>query len=265
LGGELSRKDLDDLTPFAKTYGAKGIAWIKINKIDDFAEGWQSPISKFLSDTEKKALVERTKIQNGDLLLFCADKKKIVADSLGNIRLELGRKMNALRKEEWQFLWVIDFPLFQYDAEAKRWVSEHHPFTSPKPEFVDRFHEDPGSVISNSYDLVLNGMEMGSGSIRIHNPELQAKVFELLKLTAQETQEKFGFLIEALSFGAPPHGGVAFGLDRIAMVLSGGQSLREVIAFPKTQRGQCPLTQAPSPISAEQWKELHLKIDPLAT
>ncbi len=262
-GGELSRKDLDDLTPFAKNYGAKGIAWIKINKLEDFNEGWQSPISKFLSDAEKKALAERAGLQTGDLILFCADKKKVVADSLGNIRLELGRKMNAIKKDEWRFLWVVDFPLFQWDEEGKRWVSEHHPFTSPKPEFVDNFHKDPGKTVSNSYDLVLNGMEMGSGSIRIHSPELQSKVFELLNLSADQAREKFGFLLDALSFGAPPHGGVAFGVDRMAMVLAKGESLRDVIAFPKTQRGQCPMTKAPSEVSAEQWQELHLKVSAL--
>jgi len=261
-GAELSRKELDDLTPFAKNYGAKGIAWIKINKVEDFNEGWQSPISKFLGDAEKKALQERTNLKTGDLLIFCADKKKIVSDSLGNIRLELGKKMKATRTDEWKFLWVIDFPLFQWDEEGKRWVSEHHPFTSPKAEFVDTFHNDPGKTISDSYDLVLNGMEMGSGSIRIHNPELQSKVFELLKLSPEEARDKFGFLLDALSFGAPPHGGVAFGVDRIAMVLSKGESLREVIAFPKTQRGQCPLTKAPSMIDPGQWKELHLKPSP---
>lgn len=261
-GAELSRKDLDDLTPFAKSYGAKGIAWIKINKVEDFNEGWQSPISKFLKDTEKKALVDRTQAKSGDVLVFCADKKKVVADSLGNIRLELGKKLKALRKDEWQFLWVVDFPLFQWDDEGKRWVSEHHPFTSPTSEFVDNFEKNPGAVTSNAYDLVLNGMEMGSGSIRIHHPELQSRIFDLLKLSKDEAREKFGFLLDALSFGAPPHGGIAFGVDRMAMVLSGGQSLRDVIAFPKTQRGQCPLTKAPSVISADQWKELHLKISP---
>jgi aspartyl-tRNA synthetase len=260
-GSSLTRKDLDDLTPLGKTYGAKGIAWIKIEKLHDFQEGWKSPISKFLSDAEKKALIEKTSLQEGDVLVFCADKAKIVADSLGFLRLHLGKKLNALREEEWRFVWVVDFPMFQWDDDDKRWVSEHHPFTGPKPEFVETFDKDPGNAMANCYDMVLNGMEMGSGSIRIHNSEVQSRVFRLLKLTDQEIQEKFGFLIEALSYGAPPHGGVAFGLDRLTMVLSGGESLRDVIAFPKTQRGQCLMTKAPTEISKQQWKDLHLRVE----
>lgn len=258
-GKDLSRKDLDDLTPFAKTYGAKGIAWIKLNDTKDFEAGWQSPISKFISTDEKKELLERTKAESGDLLLFCADSAKVVADSLGSIRLSLGKKLKALREEEWRFLWVVDFPLFQWDADSKRWASEHHPFTSPRVDQIDSFDKTPGETISNSYDIVVNGMELGSGSIRIHQPEVQKRVFQLLQLSEEEIEQKFGFFIKALSYGAPPHGGVALGLDRLAMLLSKAESLRDVIAFPKTQRGQCLLTQAPSPIPAEQWKELHLK------
>jgi len=259
-GDSLSRKDLDDLTPMGKQFGAKGIAWIKVNQVQDHEKGWQSPISKFLSGEEKTQLAERTGAQNGDVLIFCADTQKVVAASLGHIRLELGKKMKAIDSKQWRFLWVIDFPLFQWDEQDKRWVSEHHPFTSPRPDFIDLFDQEPEKSLSNSYDLVLNGMEMGSGSIRIHQPEVQQRVFRLLKLKDDEIKEKFGFLIEALSYGAPPHGGVAFGLDRFAMVLSGGESLRDVIAFPKTQRGQCLMTKAPSPISKGQWKELHLKV-----
>jgi len=259
-GQALSRKDLDDLTPFAKNFGAKGIAWIKINQLDDLAAGWQSPIAKFLSTPEKQALAKAAGAESGDLLIFCADEPKIVASSLGAIRLELGRKMKAFKEEDWEFLWVIDFPLFQWDVDGKRWVSEHHPFTSPKPEFVENFEKDPGVAASNAYDLVLNGMEMGSGSIRIHKPEVQSRIFRLLQLNDQEIQQKFGFLIDALRYGSPPHGGVAFGLDRFAMVLAGGESLRDVIAFPKTQKGQCLMTEAPSPIEKDQWKELHLKV-----
>lgn len=258
----LSRKDLDDLTPKAKVFGAKGIAWIRINELNDYEGGWQSPISKFLSEAEKKELAEKTKAQTDDILVFCADSPQVVADSLGFLRLDLGKKMGALKKEEWAILWVTDFPLFQWDAEGKRWVSEHHPFTSPRMDQLHLLDEDPGQLSSSSYDIVVNGNELGSGSIRIHNSKVQHKIFELLKLTDQEIEQKFGFFIKALSYGAPPHGGIALGLDRLAMLLAGGQSLREVIAFPKTQRGQCLLTQAPSPISKEQWKELHLEAKP---
>lgn len=256
---KLSRKDLDDLTPFAKAYGAKGIAWIKVNNLEDYSQGWQSPISKFLSDAEKKALAERTALQTGDILIFCADAASVVSASLSAIRLELGKKLGAIRDQVWSFLWVVDFPMFQWDEDSKRWASEHHPFTSPKPESLAQLFENPAQALSNSYDLVLNGMEMGSGSIRIHQAELQHKIFQLLKLSDEEIQEKFGFFINALQYGAPPHGGIAFGLDRWAMIMSGGQSLRDVIAFPKTQSGQCPLTKAPSAVPTSQWNELHLK------
>ncbi len=258
-GETLSRKDLDDLTPLAKTFGAKGIAWIKLNDPQDFSQGWQSPIAKFLSPAEKEGLLKLTGAESGDLLLFCADKAKVVSESLGFIRLHLGKKMKALDENDWRFVWIIDFPLFQYDETAKRWVSEHHPFTSPKPEFFETFAGDPGSAYADCYDLVLNGMEMGSGSIRIHRPDKQRDVFRLLGLSDQEMEEKFGFLLSALSYGAPPHGGVAFGIDRFAMVLARGESLREVIAFPKTQKGQCLMTQAPSRIDAQQWRDLSLR------
>lgn len=253
----LSRKDLDDLTPLGKSYGAKGIAWVKLNDPKD-AQGWQSPIAKFLSAAERNGLLELTQAEAGDILVFCADTKKIVYDSLSAIRLSLGRKLGALREKDWRFVWVIDFPMFQYDEKEKRWVSEHHPFTSPKREFVDTFDKEPEKAYADCYDLVLNGMEMGSGSIRIHKPEMQKRVFQLLGLNDQEIEEKFGFLVNAFSYGAPPHGGIAFGIDRFSMILSGGESLRDVIAFPKTQRGQCPMTKAPSKISSAQWKELHL-------
>lgn len=258
-GHELSRKDLDDLTPLGKTFGAKGIAWVKLNDIQDEQNGWQSPIAKFLSTEEKKALVSRTAAANGDILVFCADTSKIVHDSLGAIRLHLGRRLKAIKESDWRFLWIIDFPLFQWDAKENRWVSEHHPFTSPKREFFDTFTKDPAKAYADCYDLVINGMEMGSGSIRIHRTEMQKDVFRLLGLTESQMTEKFGFLLDALSYGAPPHGGVAFGIDRFSMILSGGESLRDVIAFPKTQRGQCPMTKAPSSIDAAQWRELHLR------
>jgi len=258
-GGEkLSRKDLDDLTPLGKTFGAKGIAWIKLNDINDHEKGWQSPIAKFLSDQEKKDLVKHTGAQNGDVLVFCADIPKVVSESLSNIRDHLGRKMGALNEKEWKFLWVVDFPMFQWDLKEKRWFSEHHPFTGPKHEFRETFHEDPSGSLSDCYDLVLNGLEMGSGSIRIHQAEVQKRVFKLLGLSEEEMNEKFGFLLEALSYGAPPHGGIALGIDRFAMLLAGKQSLRDVIAFPKTQKGQCLMTKAPSKISKGQWRELFL-------
>jgi aspartyl-tRNA synthetase len=256
---KLSRKDLDDLTPVGKVFGAKGIAWVRLNDPDDFEKGWQSPIAKFFSAEEKKGLLKATQAKKNDLLIFCADTPKIVAESLGHIRLHLGKKLNAIDESQWRFLWLIDFPLFQWDAKENRWVSEHHPFTSPKVEYFNTFTKNPDQAYADCYDLVLNGMEMGSGSIRIHKPEMQQQVFKLLGLTDAEVREKFGFLIDALTFGAPPHGGVAFGIDRFAMILSGGQSLREVIAFPKTQRGQCLMTKAPSRIPDEQWKDLHLK------
>ena len=256
----LSRKDLDDLTPLGKQFGAKGIAWIKLNDPSDFENGWQSPIAKFLSKSEKEELLKLTDAKANDVLIFCADTKKIVADSLSAIRLHLGKKLNAIKSDEWKFLWVIDFPMFQYDDKEKRWVAEHHPFTGPKAEYADTFHLKPGEALADCYDLVLNGMEMGSGSIRIHRSDIQKKVFELLALSEEEMREKFGFLLDALSFGAPPHGGVAFGVDRFAMVLAGGESLRDVIAFPKTQRGQCLMTQAPSKMTAAQLQELHLKV-----
>ena len=255
----LSRKDLDELTPLTKTFGAKGIAWIKLNAARDFEQGWQSPIAKFLSKDEKEAILKTTGAGDGDLILFCADKAKIVADSLGFIRLHLGKKLGALRVKEWRFAWIIDFPLFQYDETEKRWVSEHHPFTSPKREFFDTFTKQPGTAYADCYDLVLNGMEMGSGSIRIHRPDMQREVFKLLGLTPEQMEEKFGFLLSALSYGAPPHGGVAFGIDRFSMILAGGESLRDVIAFPKTQKGQCLMTQAPSSIESPQWRDLHLR------
>jgi len=257
-GDKLSRKDLDDLTPLGKEYGAKGIAWIKLNDTEDFEKGWQSPIAKFLSDQEKKALISQTGAKNGDVLIFCADIPKVVAASLGEIRIHLGRKLNAINQNEWRFAWVVDFPMFQWEPKEKRWVSEHHPFTGPKNEHLDNLEKDPSGSLADCYDLVLNGNEMGSGSIRIHNTEVQKKVFKLLGLSEKEMNEKFGFLLEALSYGAPPHGGIALGIDRFVMLIAGKESLRDVIAFPKTQKGQCLMTQAPSKIDQGQWRELFL-------
>jgi aspartyl-tRNA synthetase len=253
---DMSRKDLDDLTKFVGVYGAKGLAWIKND-----GDNWQSPIVKFFSDKEKAALAEKTNFEEGDLLLFGADSLKVVNDALGHLREQLGEKLGLIKDGEDSFVWIVDFPLFEYDAAAKRHIAIHHPFTAPKMDDVSLLDSEPLKVRSDAYDLVLNGNEIGGGSIRIHNSEIQKKVFNLLNISDQEAQEKFGFLLEALSFGAPPHGGLAFGLDRIVMLLAGADSIRDVIAFPKTQKGVCPLTDAPSSVKAEQLLELGVKVN----
>jgi aspartyl-tRNA synthetase len=254
-GADLSRKDLDDLTEFVKIYGAKGLAWIKILENE-----WQSPIAKFFSDEEKKALTEKAKLEVGDAILFGADKAKIVNDSLGNLREHLGKKLGLIDEKKWNFVWVTDFPMFDYDDKEKRLVAVHHPFTSPKAEDIPLLDSAPEKARANAYDIVLNGNEIGGGSIRIHNREVQQKVFDILKIGREEAQDRFGFLLEALEYGAPPHGGIAFGLDRIVMLLAGEDSIRDVIAFPKTQKGIDPLVDAPSSVRAEQLAELGLKL-----
>jgi aspartyl-tRNA synthetase len=254
-GGSMSRKELDDMTPFVATFGARGIAWTKIT-----AEGWQSPIAKFLSEAQQKEVERISQAQIGDVVLFSADSAKIVHDSLGNLRLHLGEKLGLIPEKEYGLVWVVDFPLMEYDAEEKRYVALHHPFTAPLDEDLRLLDSEPAKSRSKAYDLAVNGTEVGGGSIRIHQVELQKKILGLMGIDAEEAQAKFGFLLEALSFGAPPHGGIAFGIDRLAMLLSGAKSLRDVIAFPKSQRAVCMLTEAPSEVAPRQLRELGIRV-----
>ncbi len=263
-GGQLSRGEIDGYTEFVRIYGAKGLAWIKVNEAAKGREGLQSPIVKNLHDAALAAILERTGAQDGDLIFFGADRAKIVNDSLGALRLKIGYTPFGTEKgffePGWQPLWVVDFPMFEYDDEAARWVACHHPFTSPKDEQLDLLATDPGRCIAKAYDMVMNGWELGGGSVRIHREEIQRKVFEALGIDADEAQQKFGFLLEALQYGAPPHGGIAFGLDRVVTMMAGADSIRDVIAFPKTQRAQCLLTQAPSEVDERQLRELHIRL-----
>ena len=257
-GGEFSRKDLDDLTEFAQIFGAKGMAWIKRNR-----EGWQSPIGKFFSSEQKKALEERVGLNEGDLVLFCADNTKVVHDTLGNLRKEIAVRRNLINESEYSFVWVTDFPLFEYSETEKSYTSSHHPFTMPNLDDLVEFGEtSPEKIRSRAYDVVLNGIEIGGGSMRIHREDIQKKVFRLLKLTSKEIESKFGFLMKALSFGAPPHGGIALGFDRIMMFILKTNSIRDVIAFPKTQKAGCLMTDAPSNVETEQLDELHIRLKP---
>jgi aspartyl-tRNA synthetase len=252
---DLSRKELDDFTAFVAVYKAKGLAWIKVRP-----DAWQSPIAKFFSDAEKAALSQRLEMEPGDLIMFVADQPKIVNEALGYLRNHLGRKLGLVDDDRHEFLWITKFPLLEYDEKEKRYMALHHPFTAPLEEDMDRLIEDPVAVRSRAYDLVLNGSEIGGGSIRNHQRAAQEKVFEALSIDRETYEKKFGFLLEALDFGAPPHGGIAFGFDRLVMLMAKQSSIRDVIAFPKTQKAACLLTDAPCPVSSEQLKELSLKL-----
>jgi len=259
-GGTLTRKEIDDYTQFVAIYGAKGLAYIKVNDASKpNEEGLQSPIVKFLPPEVLKAILERTGAQNGDLIFFGADRAKIVNDSLGALRVKIGHE-KGYAEQGWRPLWVVDFPMFEYDEEEQRWVAMHHPFTSPKDGHEDFLATDPSKALAKAYDMVLNGWEIGGGSVRIHREDVQSKVFRALGIGEEEARAKFGFLLDALRYGAPPHGGIAFGLDRIVTMMAGAESIRDVIAFPKTQRGQCLLTHAPSPVDEKQLRELHIRL-----
>jgi len=263
-GGEMSRGEIDGYTEFVKIYGAKGLAWIKVNDVSKGREGLQSPIVKNLHDAALKTVLERSGAANGDLIFFGADKAKVVNDAIGALRIKVGHsefgKARGLVQGQWEPLWVVDFPMFEYDDDAQRWNAVHHPFTSPKDGHEDWLESNPGACIAKAYDVVLNGIELGGGSVRIHREEVQSKVFRALKIDAEEAQLKFGFLLDALKYGAPPHGGIAIGLDRFVMLMTGAESLRDVIAFPKTQRAQCLLTNAPSAVDEKQLRELHIRL-----
>ena len=251
-----SRKEIDDLLPLAVSFGAKGLAWFRLTD-----SGWQSPLAKNVNEDQKGKIAATLSLKTGDLVLLIADKEKIVCDVLSRLRLSLGEKLGLIPKSEFSFLWVTDFPLLEYDPETKRYVAMHHPFTSPREEDIALLESNPGQTRALAYDLVLNGVELGGGSIRNHRTDVQQKVFAALGIGESEAQEKFGFLMEALSYGAPPHGGIAFGFDRMAMLFAGADSLREVIAFPKTAKAVCLMTQAPSTVDAKQLRELSIKVD----
>ncbi len=257
-GSELSRKQIDDYTQLVGRYGAKGLAYIKINDLAQGRDGLQSPILKFLPDSAVTGILQRTGAQNGDLIFFGADKAKVVNDSLAALRVQLGRDL-GLMADAWRPVWVVNFPMFEWDETAKRYVALHHPFTAPDVSDPEAIRQNPGALNSRAYDMVLNGSEIGGGSIRIHRQEMQAAVFEALGIGAEEAEEKFGFLLDALRYGCPPHGGIAFGLDRLVMLMTGAHSIRDVIAFPKTQSAACLLTSAPAPVSDAQLRELGIR------
>ena len=258
-GGELSRGEIDAYTEFVGVYGAKGLAWIKFNETAKGRDGMQSPIVKNLSDAALKATVERSGAKDGDLMFFGAGKSKVVNDALGALRVKIGHE-KGYAEAGWRPLWVVDFPMFEYDEEEKRWNAMHHPFTSPKDGHENLLATDPGSALAKAYDVALNGWEIGGGSVRIHREEVQSKVFRALSIGPEEARQKFGFLLDALQYGAPPHGGIAFGLDRIVAMMAGAESIRDVIAFPKTQRAQDLLVHAPSPVDEKQLRELHIRL-----
>jgi aspartyl-tRNA synthetase len=263
-GGEMSRGEIDGYTEFVKIYGAKGLAWIKVNDIAKGREGLQSPVVKNLHDGALAEILARTGAKDGDLIFFGADKGGVVNDAIGALRVKVGHsefgKSRGLVQGEWEPLWVVDFPMFEYSEADQRWSAMHHPFTSPKDGHEDWLETDPGRCIAKAYDVVLNGLELGGGSVRIHREEVQSKVFRALKIDEEEARAKFGFLLDALQYGAPPHGGIAIGLDRFVMLMTGAESLRDVIAFPKTQRAQDLLTNAPGPVDEKQLRELHIRL-----
>lgn len=263
-GGEMSRGEIDGYTEFVKIYGAKGLAWIKVNDVQKGREGLQSPVVKNLHDAAIAEIIARTGACNGDLIFFGADKAKVVNDAIGALRVKVGHsefgRNHGLFEDKWAPLWVVDFPMFEHDEEGDRWNAVHHPFTSPKDGHENLMDTDPGACIAKAYDMVLNGWELGGGSVRIHRAEVQSKVFSALKIGPEEAQQKFGFLLDALQYGAPPHGGLAFGLDRIVTMMTKADSIRDVIAFPKTQRAQCLLTGAPSAVDEKQLRELHIRL-----
>jgi len=260
-GGAFSRGEIDDYTKFVGIYGAKGLAYIKVNDITQLNEtGLQSPIVKNLHEAALRAIIERTGARNGDIIFFGADKEKIVNDALGALRTRIGHDKGYTNGKAWEPLWVVDFPVFEYDEEAQRWNACHHPFTAPKDEHLALLESDPGKCLAKAYDLALNGSEIGGGSVRIHQEAVQSQVFRALNIGAEEAQLKFGFLLDALQYGAPPHGGLAFGLDRIVAMMTGSESIRDVIAFPKTQSAQCLLTQAPSAVDERQLRDLHIRL-----
>ena len=258
-GGKLSRKEIDDYTAYVARYGAKGLAYVKVNDAGKGRDGLQSPILKFLSDAAVAGILQRTGAQTGDLIFFGADSAKVVSDALGALRLKVGHDL-GLVTPGWRPLWVVDFPMFEWDAEEKRWMAMHHPFTSPRNDDPANLKANPGGAMARAYDMVLNGTELGGGSVRIHRQEMQSTVFELLGIGAEDARAKFGFLLDALKFGCPPHGGIAFGLDRLVMLMAGADSIREVIAFPKTQTAADPLTEAPTEVSEQQLRELHIRV-----
>lgn len=257
-GSTLTRKEIDEYTTFVSQYGAKGLAYIKCNDVKNIKEGLQSPILKFLSEDVVKEIISQSNALNGDILFFGADKKNIVNAALGALRVKIGHDLDMV-ESKWCPLWVVDFPMFEMDEETKRWTALHHPFTAPANPNPQELINDPASALSLAYDIVLNGVEIGGGSVRIHKQDMQAAVFEVMRISKEEADEKFGFLLKALRYGAPPHGGIAFGLDRLVMLLTGSQSIRDVIPFPKTQNATCLLTDAPSVVSERQLKELHIR------